>query len=53
VGRFTTDRIETLAGTGTAFQTARILHPSPANPQANRGWADAVEQSLQAQGIWS
>lgn len=30
----------------------RILHPSPANPHANRGWAAAVEQQLTACGLW-
>ena len=29
----------------------RILHPSPANPRANRGWAAAATAELAAQGI--
>lgn len=29
-----------------------ILHPSPANPAANRGWAAAATQALVAAGIW-
>ena len=28
-------------------QVSRILHPSPASPAANRGWAEAVEKQLQ------
>ena len=28
-----------------------ILHPSPANPQANRGWSKVVEQQLKELGI--
>jgi single-strand selective monofunctional uracil DNA glycosylase len=31
----------------------RILHPSPASPAANRGWAEQVDQQLQAMGITS
>ncbi|MEM9554848.1 MAG: single-stranded DNA-binding protein [Acidobacteriota bacterium] len=29
----------------------RILHPSPASPAANRGWAEQAERELRAQGI--
>jgi single-strand selective monofunctional uracil DNA glycosylase len=29
----------------------RILHPSPASPAANRGWAEAAERDLQKLGI--
>ncbi len=30
----------------------RILHPSPASPAANRGWAQAATRQLQALGVW-
>jgi single-strand selective monofunctional uracil DNA glycosylase len=30
-----------------------ILHPSPASPAANRGWAEAAERQFLDQGIWS
>ena len=30
-----------------------ILHPSPASPAANRGWAEAVERQFSDQGIWT
>lgn len=29
----------------------RILHPSPASPIANRGWAEAAEKDLQSHGV--
>jgi single-strand selective monofunctional uracil DNA glycosylase len=29
----------------------RILHPSPASPLANRGWADQAEQELKGMGL--
>jgi single-strand selective monofunctional uracil DNA glycosylase len=28
-----------------------VLHPSPASPKANRGWAETVERELGALGI--
>ena len=31
---------------------ARILHPSPANPAANRGWAERVTADLIEAGVW-
>ncbi|MDX9886951.1 uracil-DNA glycosylase family protein [Thauera sp.] len=30
----------------------RILHPSPASPAANRGWAEAATKQLRDMGIW-
>ncbi len=32
-------------------QVAQILHPSPASPAANRGWAEAVDQKLATIGL--
>jgi single-strand selective monofunctional uracil DNA glycosylase len=29
-----------------------ILHPSPASPAANRGWAEAATKQLKEQEIW-
>ena len=52
VGGFAETRArEALAGTGVRI--ARVLHPSPASPAANRGWAEAAEKQLRAQGIWA
>ena len=31
----------------------KVLHPSPASPAANRGWAEAATKQLLAQGIWA
>lgn len=33
-------------------QVGRILHPSPASPVANRGWAEKAVTQLMDQGIW-
>lgn len=30
----------------------KVLHPSPASPAANRGWAEAATKQLEAQGVW-
>ncbi len=50
VGAFAERRAtEALADTGVKI--GRILHPSPASPRANRGWAPAAEADLRAAGI--
>lgn len=41
---------EALAGMPLKF--GRILHPSPASPAANRGWAEAATRQLVELGIW-
>lgn len=51
VGGFAEARAaEALAGLGVRI--GRVLHPSPASPAANRGWAEAAEKQLRALGIW-
>jgi single-strand selective monofunctional uracil DNA glycosylase len=34
-----------------AMPVGRITHPSPANPKANAGWVEAIENELAAMGI--
>jgi len=41
---------EALGGMDLKF--GRVLHPSPASPAANRGWAEAATKQLLAQGVW-
>jgi single-strand selective monofunctional uracil DNA glycosylase len=36
---------------GSGVRIGTILHPSPASPLANRGWAPAIERQLQALGV--
>ncbi len=36
---------------GSGIKVARILHPSPANPRANRDWLGIVSKELQALGL--
>lgn len=35
-----------------ATHIGRILHPSPASPAANRGWAEAATRQMKELGIW-
>ena len=51
VGAFAEQRAAQ-ALSGTAVRIGRVLHPSPASPAANRGWAEAATAQLEAQGIW-
>ena len=41
-----------LALQGVKVKFGRVLHPSPASPAANRGWAEAATKQLRAQGVW-
>ena len=50
IGRFAEKRAG-VALAGLPVRRATILHPSPASPLANRGWAEQVEAQLAALGI--
>lgn len=50
IGGFAATRArEALAG--LELRVVTVLHPSPANPRANRGWSAAIEHQLEAAGI--
>jgi single-strand selective monofunctional uracil DNA glycosylase len=50
VGKFAEARAKAaLAGTGV--QVGSILHPSPASPSANRGWAERADADLRKLGL--
>lgn len=51
VGRFT-EMCAHRALAGMNVQVGHILHPSPANPAANRDWSGIVTQQLKILGIW-
>ncbi len=50
VGAFAEHRARTVLGEDGP-RIGRILHPSPASPAANRGWAEAVSGQLAALGL--
>lgn len=53
VGGFARKKLEALVGKDPAdVRLGTLLHPSPASPAANRGWAEAAGRQLAAQGIW-
>lgn len=51
VGGFAEKRFRAVCGDEKS-QIGTILHPSPASPAANRGWAEAVEKKLKKLGVW-
>jgi len=55
VGAFAKKRIDKVRGeyfSTPAFQSAQILHPSPASPRANAGWEREAGRQLMELGIW-
>ena len=52
VGGYAAARLRAVCGAG-GVKVESILHPSPASPAANKGWAPAVTRRLQEIGIWS
>ena len=53
VGGFAEERMRrAAASSGSKAVLGRVLHPSPASPAANRGWAQVAMRQLQALGVW-
>ncbi len=50
IGRFAERRIRAVVGEDNRTLGA-VPHPSPASPQANRGWSDLMERALRSYGI--
>ena len=50
VGTFAQRRAQ-IALEETGIRIGRILHPSPASPAANRGWAEQAERELRELGV--
>lgn len=51
IGGFARNRGATLSDE-FHLKLGQILHPSPANPMANRGWAQIVTNQLIEMGVW-
>lgn len=56
VGAFAAARLRAVADAGEAglpdAQVVQVLHPSPASPAANRGWAEQARAQLETAGVW-
>lgn len=53
VGGFAEERLKrAAAGSGSTARIGRILHPSPASPAANRGWAEVASRQLAELDAW-
>jgi len=53
IGGFAEERLRRAADAcGSRARVGRILHPSPASPAANRGWAEAASRQLAQLGVW-
>ncbi len=55
IGKFAEQRINSALKSEIAEGTVKsgtILHPSPASPAANRGWAEAAEKKMNEYGLW-
>jgi single-strand selective monofunctional uracil DNA glycosylase len=52
IGAFAEGRVQAVLG-GSGVKIGRILHPSPANPRAQRDWAGTVTKELVSQGVWA
>ncbi|HTV63238.1 MAG TPA: single-stranded DNA-binding protein, partial [Verrucomicrobiae bacterium] len=51
VGDWAAERGKGIAD-GLSIKAGQILHPSPASPAANRGWAEAATRQLIELGVW-
>ncbi len=52
IGAFAEARARDALSDAPGIRFGRILHPSPASPAANRGWAEQATKQMQALGLW-
>jgi len=52
IGAYARERIEQVLGAAPLPRVGQILHPSPASPAANRGWAEAADRRLAELGVF-
>lgn len=53
VGKYAEKKLEKLFPAQEGRIVDSILHPSPGNPQANKGWSGKVTEKLVSLGIWA
>ena len=51
IGGYAARRLEAIFADGP-FAIGQVLHPSPASPAANRGWAEAATRQFLDLGVW-
>jgi single-strand selective monofunctional uracil DNA glycosylase len=52
IGGFAAERAREVLSENTPVKIGQIAHPSPANPAANRNWAETAEGQLKELGVW-
>ena len=52
IGDFAEKRAQMVLKDAPKLKIGKILHPSPASPEANRGWAEKATAQLEALGVW-
>lgn len=52
IGKFAEKQAQNVLGPDPKSTIISILHPSPASPLANRGWAEQATRQLTDAGIW-
>ncbi len=53
IGGYAMKRIQAALGSNAPLRIDQILHPSPASPAANRGWAQQVDAQLARLGVFA
>ena len=51
VGKFAEQRIQAALAGIPDLNTGSVPHPSPANPQANRGWSPLMDRAMEELGV--
>ncbi len=52
IGNWADMRARATLAADERLRFGRVLHPSPASPIANRGWAEAATRQLEELGVW-
>ncbi len=52
VGKYAYEKLVGVIKAEETPHVSQILHPSPASPKANRGWAEQAEAQLKESGVW-
>ncbi len=53
IGKFAEKQLEGFTEENENLRVSSIPHPSPANPQANKGWSPLALRKLVDEGIWA